>query len=405
MQRVTFSILFFLKKNKPLRNGDFPIYLRITCNGRSAETSLKRGIPSSIWNQSRQRVIGKSKIAVNINQELDSIRGQIHNYKIDLQERQRAVSARSLMDSYQGKDKAGPTLLELFAEHNKDMSERVGIDYAPLTLQRYEVAERHIRKYLEQRKKKDTPLAEINHEFITGFEHYLKVTSECQHNSAMKHVKALKKIVGIALSRDLIRKDPFSRYKITTKKVDRVYLNGPELKQLEELEIDIPRIETVRDLFVLQCYTGLAFNELSRLKREDLKVGVDGENWVFIKRGKSDVPSRIPLLPPAIRVIEKYAGHPTATKANKLLPVLSNQKMNSYLKEIADLAGIKKELTTHMARHTFATTVALSNGVPMETVSKILGHRKITTTQIYGRILDHKISDDMNALRKKLDNK
>lgn len=396
--------MFFVKKKKPLRNGDLPIYFRITYNGKYVETSLKRGIPEELWDNHKQRAKGKSKVALSVNQELESVLGQIYNHRLDLQERGKTVSARKLMDAYLGKDQTGPTLLELFSNHNNDMSERVGIDFAPLTLQRYEVAHRHIKKYLERQNKKDIELAEVNHEFITGFEHYLKLGG-CQHNSAMKHMKALKKIIGIALSRDLIRIDPFKRYKITTKKVDRAYLNEYELKLITELELKMPRTELVRDLFLVQCYTGLAFKDLYELKPENVQVGVDGEKWIFIKRGKTDTPSRIPILPDVEPILDKYAGHPISKKRGTLLPVFSNQKMNSYLKEIADKAGIRKELTTHVARHTFATTIALSNGLPMETTSKILGHTKISTTQIYGRILDHKIAEDMNALKKRLNKK
>jgi site-specific recombinase XerD len=286
-----------------------------------------------------------------------------------------------------------------------DMSERVGIDFAPLTLQRYEVADRHVKTYLERQNKKDIELVELNHEFITGFEHYLKVVAGCQHNSAMKHIKALKKVVGIALSRDLIRIDPFKSYKITTMKVDRGYLNEWELEMITDLKLRMPRTELVRDLFLVQCYTGLAYKDLYELAPENIQVGVDGEKWIFIKRRKTDTPCHIPILPPVEPILIKYADHPTAKQRGKLLPVFSNQKMNSYLKEIADLAGIHKQLTTHMARHTFATTIALSNGLPIETTSKILGHTKIPTTQIYGRILDHKIAEDMNALKKRLERK
>lgn len=402
MQRVTFSVMFFVKKKKPLRNGDLPIYFRITYNGKYVETSLKRGIPEELWDNHKQRAKGKSKIAQNLNQELESVLGQIYNHRLDLQERGKTVTARKLMDAYLGKDQAGPTLIQLFGEHNKDMSERVGIDFAPLTLQRYEVADRHVKTYLEQQNKKDIELAELNHEFITGFEHYLKVVAGCQHNSAMKHMKALKKIVGIAISRDLIRKDPFSSYKIRTKKVDREYLTEHELSLLAELELRMPRTELVRDLFLVQCYTGLAFKDLYELTPDNIQIGVDGDKWIFIKRGKTDTPCHIPILPIVEQVLEKHSDHPIAKNRGTLLPVFSNQKMNSYLKEIADKAGIHKQLTTHMARHTFATTVALSNGVPIETVSKMLGHRKIATTQIYGRILDHKIADDMRKLRDKL---
>jgi integrase len=167
----------------------------------------------------------------------------------------------------------------------------------------------------------------------------------------------------------------------------------------------MPRTELVRDLFLIQCYTGLAFKDLYDLTPENIQIGVDGDKWIFIKRGKTDTPCHIPILPIVEQILSKHTDHPIAKKRGTLLPVFSNQKMNSYLKEIADKTGIHKQLTTHMARHTFATTVALSNGVPIETVSKMLGHRKIATTQIYGRILDQKISDDMKKLKKRLGRK
>jgi site-specific recombinase XerD len=286
------------------------------------------------------------------------------------------------------------------------MSARVGKDYAPLTLQRYKAGFAHVQTYLERNYNGVEHLInEVNHQFITGFEQYLKVIAGCQHNSAMKHVKALKKIIGIALARDIIRKNPFANYRITIKPTDRGYLMDHELKQLEEQEFKMERLGIIRDLFLLQCYTGLAYKDLEALSPHHIVIGEDGGNWIFIKRGKTGVLCKIPILTVPQRILDSYSNHPICTKRGKVLPVPSNQKMNAYLKEIATICGINKDLTTHLARHTFATTIALANDMPMETLSKLLGHRKITTTQIYGRILDKKIGSDMDNLRRKLDNR
>ena len=406
MQRVTFSVLFYVKRSKPFRNGDLPIYLRITIDGKKAETSLKRGVLPELWDNVRHRAKGQTKEAKQINQELDSVSGQLHNHKLEFQEHGKTVTAQALLDVYLGKGDRQITLTELFEEHNSDMSARVGKDYAPLTLQRYKAGFAHVQTYLERNYNGVEHLInEVNHQFITGFEQYLKVIAGCQHNSAMKHVKALKKIIGIALARDIIRKNPFANYRITIKPTDRGYLMDHELKLLEEQEFTIERLQVIRDLFLFQCYTGLAYKDLEALTPDHIAIGQDGVNWIFIERGKTGVLCKIPILTVPQRILDSYSNHPICTKRGKVLPVPSNQKMNAYLKEIATICGINKDLTTHLARHTFATTIALANDMPMETLSKLLGHRKITTTQIYGRILDKKIGSDMDNLRRKLDNR
>ncbi|PCH69195.1 MAG: recombinase [Bacteroidetes bacterium] len=405
MERTTFSILFYIKRSKLLKNGDAPVYVRITINGVSDEVSLKRSIEPKLWDTKRNKAKGSSEEARQLNDYLNSVRGQIFYHHQQMQEKGKTITAKLLKNTFLGIGEKQWTLVELFAEHNNEMRNLIGREYAPLTLQRYNAALKHLRIFMKQQyNQDDLPLTEINHKFISGFEFYLKSKAKCQHNSAMKHVKALKKIIRIALANDYIRKDPFSNYRITQKPVDIGYLTENEIRRLIEREIPIERIAVVRDLFVFQIFSGLAYGDIKNLTADNIDIGIDGLKWIFIKRGKTKNPCRVPLLAPAQEILDKYSNHPFCQTSGKLLPVLSDQKMNAYLKEIADLCGIKKKLHTHLARHTFATTVALSNGVPMETVSHMMGHRKLATThQVYARVLDKKISEDMEKVQKWLD--
>jgi integrase len=217
----------------------------------------------------------------------------------------------------------------------------------------------------------------------------------------MKYLANFKKVVLLCIKNGWLERDPFAGFKFTKKEVERPYLTAVELQEMASKEFKAERLTLVRDIFLFCCYTGLAYVDVKKLKRTEIGVGVDGERWIFTKRQKTDTASRIPLLPTSLRLLEKYKHHPQCENG-RLLPVLSNQKMNAYLKEIADACGIDKTLTFHVARHTFATTVTLSNGVPIETVSKMLGHTNIRTTQHYAKVLDIKVSEDMKALREKL---
>ena len=199
-----------------------------------------------------------------------------------------------------------------------------------------------------------------------------------------------------------MNKDPFKSYKITTKETHRNFLLKDELELLMNKSLPVHRLDQVRDMFLFSCYTGLSYSDVMMLTRKDISIGIDGEQWIFIKRTKTDTTSRIPLLPVAKAILEKYSGQPQIINSGILLPKLSNQRLNSYLKEISDICGFNKEITFHCARHTFATTVTLTNGVPIETVGKMLGHRSLRTTQIYAKILDSKVSSDMNQLKQKL---
>ncbi|HSP83785.1 MAG TPA: site-specific integrase, partial [Gillisia sp.] len=238
--------------------------------------------------------------------------------------------------------------------------------------------------------------------FITRYEYFLKTKRECNHNSALKYVNNFKKIIRIALANQWMDRDPFYNYKVQFESVEREFLNAEEVQQLIDKELYLDRLKLVRDMFVFSCYTGLAYSDVKKLSREDITTGIDGGKWIRIKRTKTKSLSSIPLLPVAEEIINRYQDHPEVKKGNFILPVLSNQKSNAFLKEIAVMCEIKKPLTTHLARHTFATTITLTNGVPIETVSKMLGHKDLRTTQHYAKIVDRKISDDMQVLREKL---
>lgn len=218
----------------------------------------------------------------------------------------------------------------------------------------------------------------------------------------MGNIKKLKKIFRQCVANDWLDKDPFRSYKITTKKTHRNFLLQNELELLRKKKINIARLDQVRDIFLFSCYTGLSYGDVMMLCKNDISIGMDGEQWIFTTRIKTNTASRIPLLPIAKEILEKYSTQPQIINAGTLLPKLSNQRLNSYLKEITDICGFNKELTFHCARHTFATTVTLTNGVPIETVGKMLGHKSLRTTQIYAKILDNKVSDDMQQLKKKL---
>ncbi|MDX1470749.1 MAG: site-specific integrase, partial [Flavobacteriaceae bacterium] len=247
------------------------------------------------------------------------------------------------------------------------------------------------------------PMNEINHQFITKFEYFLKTKRKCNHNSALKYVNNFKKIVRIALANQWMDRDPFYNYKVQFETVEREFLTQEEIDKLIEKDLHLDRLKLVRDMFVFSCYTGLAYSDVKKLSDADITTGIDGGKWIRIKRTKTKSLSSIPLLPVAEEILESYKDHPEVKNGKYVLPVLSNQKSNAFLKEIAGLCGIEKPLNTHLARHTFATTVTLTNGVPIESVSKMLGHQDLRTTQHYAKIVDRKISDDMKALREKLE--
>jgi site-specific recombinase XerD len=399
----TFSVLFYPKR----RDSDLPdkasVYMRITVNGRRSELSINRKVNVSKWNQKAEKLSGTKEEVKDFNSYLDALRNKIYAIHQQLLRRDIKITSEAIKNSYLGVDEKQIMLLEIFQNHNEQMEMLIAKEYALSTVKKYKTAYKHIKNFLAYKfKRKDIPIERLNHSFITNFEFYLKSVKNCNHNSTIKYIKNFKKIVIIALSNGWIDKDPFINYKVHMKAVERQFLSKEEIQMMLYKKLHAPRLELVRDVFIFCCYTGLSYSDVKKLTKNNLVKGIDGEMWIKTNRVKTNTPSNIPLLPTALMILDNYKDHIEVVNNDVLLPVLSNQKSNAYLKEIADLCGINKNLTTHLARHTFATTITLSNGVPIESVSKMLGHKSLRTTQHYAKILDRKVSDDMSILKSKL---
>ena len=397
--RSTFKVLFYLKKNAQKKDGTAPIISRITVNGKIAQFSTKRFINPDDWSVELGKAKGRNDEAKEINAVLEEIKASIHKAYNELTRKEIVVTAEKVRNTFLGIGLEQYLLIELFEECNNTLKKQVGIAKSKSTYQKAEVCKRHLSAYLKvEYKLSDIDLREINHSFIVGFESYLNSQCKCNNNTTAKFIQKFKSIIITAQRNGQLNIDPFANYKISLKKVDRGYLNNDELKDIIQKDFKNERLERIRDIFVFSCYTGLAYIDIKNLKQEHIRKGSDNKMWIMTKRQKTDVRTVVPILNIAQIILDKYKGLPDGI----LLPLSSNQKTNAYLKEIADLCGINKNLTFHLARHTFATTITLSNGVPIETVSKMLGHTNIKTTQIYARITNEKISADMQVLSEKL---
>ena len=399
----SFSQLFYLKGKHFQKDVKVPIYLRLTVNGQRTELSISRKVDPEKWNARTGKMKGTNLEANELNSYLDTVRNKINKIHAQLIDENKPFTSSEIKNLYVGKGEKLKMLIKLFDEHNQQMEKLVGIEFALGTYKRYHTTRSHIAEYIKSEyRKNDIPVRDIDLKFIKGFEYFLKVTKECNHNSALKYVNNFKKIVRIAVGNDWISKDPFYNYKVQFKTVEREFLSKDELQALIDKEIEGERLNVVRDMFVLCCFTGLAYVDIQSLSPDEIYENEEGGFYIKSKRTKTDTGFTIPLLPTAVAIIEKYKDHPKVVNKDCVIPVLSNQKSNAYLKEIADRCNIKKNLTTHLARHTFATTVTLTNGVPIETVGKMLGHKNLRTTQHYAKIIDSKVEEDMKVLREKL---
>ncbi len=398
--------LFYIKRAKPNSDGLVPIFQRITIDGKRIEKSTGKYILEEIWSAETSKVKGKSEQARSINSHLDRCANDVGEAQAELLLKRKAVDYLNLKGVLTGKTDRPRTLISVFTEHNSRIKALVPVgEFAIGTVKRYEVTLRHMQRFLQWKySAADISLTEIDYAFIMDFDFFLRTYHNCRNNTAIKYVKNFRKIFNICLDSEWVTKDPFKKYKPKPTVVDRDYLNGEELDRIINKDFQSSRLEIVRDIFIFSCFTGLAYVDVQNLCPAKISMGIDGEMWIFTKREKTDGPSNIPLLDIPKCIVEKYKAHPKCLNSNRLLPILSNQRMNSYLKEIGDVCNIAKDLTFHMARHTFATTVTLSNGVPLESVSKMLGHRSLKSTQIYARVLDIKVSRDMQQLKNKFNN-
>ncbi|UOE52460.1 site-specific integrase [Mucilaginibacter sp. SMC90] len=398
--KTNFSLLFYLKKPKNYIDGTVPIYLRITVNGKRAETTTARSCDPLQWSSKTGRLKGTKESARTFNAYLDQLQAMVYAAHQSLTEQKTTITADRLKNKLTGKTENIKMILDVFREHNRQVSTLVGTDFAKGTLERYRTSLKHTADFIKWKYNvNDIDIRDIDHDFVVSYDFYLRSVRKCGNNSAVKYLKNFKKIVRICIASGWLKSDPFINYKAKVKVVDRVFLNNEELKRMAVKEFVTERLGQIRDIFLFSCFTGLAYADVYKLRGTEIIAGPDGEKWINTKRQKTAISTRVPLLPPAVAILNKYSDSPVCEHSGKAFPVSTNQKMNAYLKEIADICGISKKLTFHIARHTFATTVTLSNGVPIESVSKMLGHTNIKTTQHYAKILDLKVGQDMSKIR------
>ena len=398
MKRDSFRVLFFLKKTKLLKNGEASVCMRITVNGTRVENNIRKSIDPALWSQAKETARGKSRRACDLNTYIEEARIKLYQIFCELEQQNRPVTAHLLQELFFGQEKPEEvrTLLGTMQEHNDQCRALVGTDYALITVRRYESCRRYLAELIRQRYgKEDLPLAEVNGELVRAFAFYLKTEKGCQQNTVIRYMKCLKKITNLARANDWMAKDPFLGIRFHEKEVVREFLTMDELQTIYRKEFPLERLTLVRDVFIFAAFTGLAFIDVQQLAPEHIVRDNNGNLWIRKPRQKTKNMCNIPLLDIPQEILCKYADHPTCRKKGVLLPVPCNQKMNSYLKEIADICMIRKNLTTHCARHSYATSVCLANGVSLENVAKMLGHSNIKMTQHYARVLDSSILRDM----------
>jgi site-specific recombinase XerD len=399
---TTTSILFYIKRAKANVDGICPIYVRVTVLAQRFEFSSNKYIDPERWSNEGSKVKGTNEDTRSINSHLDNIKSKILDAEKRLYKRDIVLTSINLKNELFGITENKRMLIPIFKDHNNKIKELLGKEYAPGTLERYNTSLKHTKAFLEWKYKiSDIEISKIDHAFITEYEFYLRSVRNCCNNTAVKYIKNFSKIIKICLANEWLDKNPFSNYKSTVREVERVYLSEIEIQNIINKEFKTERLSLVRDIFVFSCFTGLAYIDVKNLTKSHISIGIDGEKWIFTHRQKTETASKIPILPITQMILDKYKDNNECQILNKLLPILSNQKMNEYLKEIAGVCEIDKDLTFHIARHTFATTVTLTNGVPIESVSKMLGHKNLQTTQHYAKVLDKKVSEDMKILRDK----
>lgn len=390
--RSTFTILFYIKKNALKSNGNAPIMARITLNKEMVQFSLKCDVNPSDWEPKAGKAIGRSAVVQQLNGLLDNIKAALIRHYREISDRESVVTAEKVRNAFLGIQTCNETLLDLFQKHVDNLRLQLNKGVTMDTVKKYERTHFRLEQFVKYKfNLSDISLKEINHMFLSDFEIYLKTMHSCGQNTAAKFMQRLKTVILIAKNNGWIYADPFANYKLKFEKSDREYLTEQELEAIINKEMPVKRLDVVRDIFIFSSFTGLAYIDVRNLRTSNIRTSFDGNLWIMGKRVKTDVGYRVPLLDIPKMIIDKYKD---SLPEGDVLPIISNQKMNAYLKEIGDLCGIDKTLTFHVARHSYAT-LTLSKGVSIESVSKMLGHTNIKTTQIYARITDNKISDDM----------
>jgi len=400
------GILFFLRKPRPFRKGPWLVFLRLTVDGISKELSLKRTWEKDKWTSNPGRATGTHPTAKALNTFLDVILAKVYEARRTLIETGKTVSAVAIRDIVSGAAEKNRTLFTVYQAHNDTVKALIGLECSDDLLEKHERVLKYLKEFVELKYKvQDISIFGVDHQFGQNFYTWLRTHRKCSHNTASAYIGFFKKIILSCIDNGWLQADPFTKLNLTLNEVDPVFLTEEELQLIAEKDIRNERLATIRDVFIFCCLTSLAYIDVKQLKKSEVTIGHDGQLWIDKKRQKTKIPSKVPLLPLTRLILDKYRDHPRCVTEDLLLPVYSNAKYNEYLKEIAAICGIEKNLTTHSARHTFGTTVTLSNGVPLESVKTMMGHKHISQTEHYAKVVPQKVSEDMEDLQKRLTKK
>ncbi|RYJ43272.1 site-specific integrase [Flavobacterium beibuense] len=407
MSNNKIALSFLLQKAKVNRKGKCPIKCRIIYKKEKKEFAIGYSIEEPYWDSKMQEGISPSEDFEFINTQLSLIKTKINQAFLFLQVNNPDFDVNDLYNQYLGKSlRKDMGLIEVYDEYLNRIHKLIDKEIKLVTYNKYKESKVHLVDFIYwNMKTKDVKLNALKSNFVTDYEYFLKTEKNFQTGTIYKAIQRFRKVVRYAVGNDYLAKDPFMLYKSLRPKKELVYLTNKELRDLEDYDFAQSRLEQVRDMFVFCCYTGLAFKEMSNLRQQNIISGFDGNKWISMKREKTNKEISIPLLPNALKLLDKLS-QTKESDMDWLLPSISNQKFNSYLKEIAAVVGITKNLTHHLARKTFATTVLLYNDVPMEIVSELLGHSKMSITQEhYGKVVQKKVSEHMQNLTKRLSSK
>lgn len=398
MHQEKLSIRFIIYSSKLNKQGVCPIYLRLTYKKKRTQFSTGQFVNPDDWNSKKQLAVSNSKNNSILNAELSLVKAKIEKSYLSLQLEEIEFSVDDILDKYLNKKiKKEDGVVSYFKKYLAKQEKLIDKDIQQATWNKFNYVCNHVASFIYSKyKKKDYPLEKLNQQFLDDFEYYLKTVKNQKQVTINKAIQRFRKPIKIAISEGFLDKDPFMLHKPKRVTKSVVFLSQKELEKIENHKFHQSRLELVRDLFIFCCYTGLAYNEMNNLKKNHIIDGFDGNKWIQMKRQKTGKDISVPLLPKAAEIIEKYT-----LESEYVLPKLSNQRINSYLKEIAIIIGIEKRITHHTARKTFASTVLLYNNVPMEIVSELLGHSSISITEdYYGKVVQKKVSDEINKLVK-----
>lgn len=395
MVRSSFSILFFIRESKARKSGKAPIELMITVNGERCPLSTGKQVPIDKWDKTKQQVKGKDEEAQSLNNYLKAIKAKLYQKEAELLDRGFIITAELLRDAYFDKVESlkEKSLFEVFEEHNREQEKLVGNGVSKATYWISVYTVRLLKEFVQQKyKREDLYLRELNLNFIQSFHTFLRIDKGMAQNSSTKHLKLLKKIINLAVANSYMATNPFITYKVEREPVEIDFLDEEELRKIINFDTPLPRLERAKDMFLFGCFTGLSYIDIKTLSPEHFEKDNTGRIWIKKRRVKTGVLSRIPLLPIAKLILDKYKG------GEKLLPIQDPADINKYLKDIAILCDIKKRITFHTSRHTFASTVTLANNISLEVVSKMLGHTNTRMTNHYAKLIDKCIGEQMDKL-------